>query len=105
MLLAAAPISARTICREDGYCYNTSGKPVYQQPSGAVTTAKAITTNTKAIIKNIGMITTAETVDLEPCGAIAEPRLMTETARSAPNFWWLWWRFSIFATAAVWRRR
>jgi hypothetical protein len=32
MLLAAAPISARTICREDGYCYNTSGKPVYQQP-------------------------------------------------------------------------
>jgi hypothetical protein len=26
-LLAAAPVSARTICREDGRCYNTSGLP------------------------------------------------------------------------------
>jgi hypothetical protein len=31
-LLVAAPASARTLCREDGYCYNTSGDPVYQQP-------------------------------------------------------------------------
>jgi hypothetical protein len=31
-LLVAAPVSARTICREDGRCYNTSGLPVYDQP-------------------------------------------------------------------------
>jgi hypothetical protein len=31
-LLAVAPAAARTICRDDGSCYNTSGDPVYQQP-------------------------------------------------------------------------
>jgi hypothetical protein len=32
-LLIAAPASARTICRPDGYCFNTSGRPVYDQPA------------------------------------------------------------------------
>ena len=32
-LIAAAPASARTICRPDGYCFNTSGNPVYDQPA------------------------------------------------------------------------
>lgn len=31
-LLSAAPASARTICRGNGYCYNTSGAPIYSQP-------------------------------------------------------------------------
>jgi len=32
-LLTFAPASARTICRGDGYCFNTSGSPVYDQPA------------------------------------------------------------------------
>jgi hypothetical protein len=32
-LLTIAPASARTICRPDGYCFNTSGTPVYDQPA------------------------------------------------------------------------
>ena len=34
-LLAAAPASARTICRADGMCFNTSGAPIapWQQPA------------------------------------------------------------------------
>jgi hypothetical protein len=32
-LLTVAPASARTICRPDGYCFNTSGTPVYDQPA------------------------------------------------------------------------
>jgi hypothetical protein len=31
-LLTVAPASARTICRGDGQCFNTSGSPVYDQP-------------------------------------------------------------------------
>jgi hypothetical protein len=32
---AAVPASARTICRPDGYCFNTSGHPIpyYDQPA------------------------------------------------------------------------
>jgi hypothetical protein len=33
MLITAAPASARTVCRPDGYCFNTSGAPVYDQPA------------------------------------------------------------------------
>jgi hypothetical protein len=31
----AAPASARTICRPDGYCFNTSGRPIpyFDQPA------------------------------------------------------------------------
>jgi hypothetical protein len=31
------PASARTICRPDGYCFNTSGKPIppWKQPANA----------------------------------------------------------------------
>lgn len=34
-VLAAAPASARTICRADGVCFNTSGEPIapWQQPA------------------------------------------------------------------------
>ncbi len=34
-LLAAGPASARTICRADGTCFNTSGEPIapWQQPA------------------------------------------------------------------------
>jgi hypothetical protein len=32
-LLTVVPASARTICRPDGYCFNTSGAPVYDQPA------------------------------------------------------------------------
>jgi|GEM_PF-5829330 hypothetical protein len=34
-LLAAGPTSARTICRADGICFNTSGDPIapWQQPA------------------------------------------------------------------------
>jgi hypothetical protein len=34
-LLVATPASARTICRPDGVCFNTSGKPIapWQQPA------------------------------------------------------------------------
>jgi hypothetical protein len=31
-LLSAAPASARTICQYNGYCYNTSGAPIYSAP-------------------------------------------------------------------------
>ncbi|MGA2493871.1 MAG: hypothetical protein ABSF67_13095 [Roseiarcus sp.] len=31
-LLSAAPASARTICQNNGYCYNTSGAPIYTAP-------------------------------------------------------------------------
>lgn len=35
VLLAAGPASARTICRPDGTCFNTSGDPIapWQQPA------------------------------------------------------------------------
>jgi hypothetical protein len=34
-LLVAGPASARTICRADGFCFNTSGDPIapWQQPA------------------------------------------------------------------------
>jgi hypothetical protein len=34
-LIAASPASARTICRADGICFNTSGEPIapWQQPA------------------------------------------------------------------------
>jgi hypothetical protein len=32
-LFTTIPASARTICRSDGYCFNTSGRPVYDQPA------------------------------------------------------------------------
>jgi hypothetical protein len=34
-LVAAAPASAKTICRPDGICFNTSGDPIapWQQPA------------------------------------------------------------------------
>jgi hypothetical protein len=32
-LLTVMPASGRTICRPDGYCFNTSGTPVYDQPA------------------------------------------------------------------------